>query len=75
MWLKAVFHSHLVRETLIPTNVDALALEVPGACMTQLQAIFGLRVYLDCNKTNPFYAGSLMFREDSFQWLKHAYIM
>lgn len=54
MWLRAVFHSHRVRKTLISTDVDVLALEVPGAYMTQLQAIFGLCLYSDCNKTNPF---------------------
>ncbi|KAJ5680342.1 hypothetical protein N7536_011481 [Penicillium majusculum] len=54
MWLRAVFHSHRVREPLISTEVDVLALEVPGACMTQLQAIFGLCLYSDCNKTKPF---------------------
>lgn len=54
MWLRAVFHSHRVREPLVSTEVDVLALEVPGACMTQLQAIFGLCLYSDCNKTKPF---------------------
>ncbi|KGO67684.1 hypothetical protein PITC_064470 [Penicillium italicum] len=52
-WLRAVFHSHRVRNPLISSDVDVLALGVPGASMTQLQAIFGLCLYSDCNKTKP----------------------
>ncbi|KAJ5154054.1 uncharacterized protein N7500_009493 [Penicillium coprophilum] len=49
-WLRAVFRSHRAREPLISSNVDALAFEAQGACMTQLQAIFGLSFYSDCSK-------------------------
>ncbi|KAJ5816930.1 hypothetical protein N7447_009163 [Penicillium robsamsonii] len=52
-WLRAVFHSHRAREPLVSSNVDLLAFEVQGACMTQLQAIFGLCLYSDCNKIKP----------------------
>ncbi|KAJ5520659.1 hypothetical protein N7463_001112 [Penicillium fimorum] len=53
-WLRAVFQSHRTREPLISRNLeDIFAFEVQGACMTQLQAIFGLCLYSNCNKIKP----------------------
>ncbi|CAG8908785.1 unnamed protein product [Penicillium egyptiacum] len=46
-WLRAVFHIHRVRKPLISSDVNILALGFPGACMTQLQVIFGLCLYPD----------------------------
>ncbi|CAI7636164.1 unnamed protein product [Penicillium glandicola] len=53
-WLRAVLRSHRVRETVMPSDVDVLALGVPGICMTQVQAIFGLCLYSDCHKIKAF---------------------